>query len=978
MFRLSNPPAIIEFGHFRIFPHRRQLLADGRPIRLGGRAFDVLMALIEASGAVVSKDELLDRVWQGRIVDENRLAGEIAALRKAFNVHRELIRTVTGRGYQFTGEIRLRSKSADGETVREGTAAAAAPRSTRTNLPEPVSELIGREAEVADVTDLVTTHRLVTLIGAGGIGKTRLGLEVARHMVEEFADGVWVAELAPLSDPDLVPVTVAMALGLDLSGGAASAERVANALAAKRFMLLLDNCEHVIDAVANMTAALLRANSAARVLATSREPLRTDGEYLYRVPSLTVPVERSLDIDELLRHGAVRLFVARARAADPRFSPEGRVATATATICRRLDGIPLAIELAAARGAVLGTAEVASRLDDRFDLLTNGQRTALPRHQTLRATLDWSYELLPEPERLVLRRLAVFAGSFTLAAASTVAAGGPINASDVVDCVAKLITKSLVTTDANGSFPHHRMLETTRAYALERLFESGEADVVARRHADYYRQLLERTEADKQIGSAPQLVAAYRHEIDNLRAALDWAFAPSGEASIGVALTIACVPTWSQMSLMEECRRRVERALASSATVASLGARGKMLLYAALGASLMQTKGPVPETNTAWAHALELAERLDNTEHQLRSLWGLWVYRFNTGEHRAALALAERFCCVAAMRADPADQLIGDRMTSSVLHYLGNQADARLRIERMVDRYVSPAHRSHTVRYQFDQSVLARGVRARILWVQGYSDQAVRTVQRGVEDALALEHALSLCNVLAEAACPLAYLVGHVGLLEHFLTLLLEYSGRLGLTFWQAWGRVFEGMLLIAQGDAAGGSRILRTALNELRETRFELRYTSFLGLLAEGLGRASEEAQGIIVINEALEIAERHEERWCIAELLRVKGELVLLEGSPDAATTADDHFHQALDWARRQGALSWELRAATSLARLLSDHSRSADAIALLQPVYDRFTEGFDTADVKAAKALLDALAEPAGSAKKVPNVPRASSRA
>jgi DNA-binding winged helix-turn-helix (wHTH) protein len=336
MVRLSDPLASIEFGHFSILPHRRQLLADGRPIRLGGRAFDVLMTLIEASGAVVSKDELLSRAWQGRIVDESRLASEISALRKALGADRELIRTVTGRGYQFTGDIRLRSAGTGGRGGPEtATASGEAPRAL-TNLPEAVSELIGREAELSEIIDLVTTHRLVTLIGAGGAGKTRLGLDVARHVLTEFAAGVWVVELAPLSDPDLVPSTVAMALGLDLSGGAASAERVANALAAKRLMLLLDNCEHVINAAAGMAGALLRANSAARVIATSREPLRTEGECLYRVPSLTVPVEGIREIDELLRYGAVRLFVARARAVDPHFSPEGRVATATAALCRRL------------------------------------------------------------------------------------------------------------------------------------------------------------------------------------------------------------------------------------------------------------------------------------------------------------------------------------------------------------------------------------------------------------------------------------------------------------------------------------------------------------------------------------------------------------------------------------------------------------------------------------------------------------------
>jgi predicted ATPase/DNA-binding winged helix-turn-helix (wHTH) protein len=465
---VPDAPAIVEFGRFRVVPRRRELLADGRSIELGGRAFDVLIALIEASGTLVSKDELMRRAWAGRIVEENTLQGAISALRKAFGADRALIRTVAGRGYQFAGEIRARS-AGDSESEVPGAAPAAAePPRPPIDLPEPVTELIGREAELSEVTDLVTTQRLVTLIGEGGIGKTRLGLEVARHLLSEFPDGVRVAELAPLSDPELLPITVATALGLELAAGAISAESVANALGAKRLMLVLDNCEHVIDAAAGMAKALLHGNSAARVLATSREPLRTEGECLYRVPSLAVPEEGTEDTEQVLRHGAVRLFVARARAADPHFSPDSRIAAAVAGICRRLDGIPLAIELAAARGGVLGIPEIAARLDDRFQLLTGGHRTALPRHQTLRATLDWSYELLPAPERVMLRRLAILAGGFTLTAASAVAVSAEFAASDVVDGVANLVAKSLVAADVGGAIARYRLLETTRAYALEK------------------------------------------------------------------------------------------------------------------------------------------------------------------------------------------------------------------------------------------------------------------------------------------------------------------------------------------------------------------------------------------------------------------------------------------------------------------------------------------------------------------------------
>src|SRR5499426_1023233 len=391
-------PVTIEFGRFKIVCHRRELLVDGRPVELGGRAFDTLMALIDASGTVLTKDELMSRVWPDRVVEENNLPAQILVLRKIFGADRDLIRTVAGRGYQFTGDVRT---TAD-------TVAYPAP-SRMTNLPEAVSELIGREAELGVVTALAAEHRLVSLVGAGGIGKTRLSLEVARHLLPRFPDGVFVAELGPVSSPELVAATVAGALGLTHVAGVASPEGVAGSVGTRKLLLVIDNCEHVIEAAACMAEALLRASPGTSLLATSREPLRVSGEYIYRVPPLEVPAEDNQDMEDIFRHAAVRLFVARAQAAEPRYLAEGRVAAATAAICRHLDGIPLAIELAATRIVAFGVDGVATRLEDRFRLLTGGSRT-LPRHQTMRATLDWSYELLSESERLVLRRLGIFAG----------------------------------------------------------------------------------------------------------------------------------------------------------------------------------------------------------------------------------------------------------------------------------------------------------------------------------------------------------------------------------------------------------------------------------------------------------------------------------------------------------------------------------------------------------------------------------------
>jgi DNA-binding winged helix-turn-helix (wHTH) protein len=361
----SEAPAGIAFGRFLLLPDRRELLVGGRPINLGGRAFDVLMALVEARGAVVSKNALMARVWPDRIVEENNLQWQISALRAAFGADRNLIRTVSGRGYQFTAEIDTVYGSPEADA---GTAIAAAPPGPRgarydgampgelppTNLPEPVSELIGRDAVLDEVLSLTAAHRLVTLTGPGGIGKTRLAVAVGRRLLPQFADGVWLAEFSPIADPGLVPVTVAAAIGLDLGGGVVTGQRVSRSLAGRRLVLVLDTCEHVIGAAAALAEAVLRAGGTVRLLATGREPLRAEGEWVYPVPPLSVPPEDAEDADELLRHGGVRLFVERLRAAEPQFAPDRRSAAMIAATCRRLDGILLAIELAAARAAVLG------------------------------------------------------------------------------------------------------------------------------------------------------------------------------------------------------------------------------------------------------------------------------------------------------------------------------------------------------------------------------------------------------------------------------------------------------------------------------------------------------------------------------------------------------------------------------------------------------------------------------------------------
>jgi predicted ATPase len=431
---------------------------------------------------------------------------------------------------------------------------------------------------------------------------------------------------------------------------------------------------------------------------------------------------------------------------------------------------------------------------------------------------------------------------------------------------------------------------------------------------------------------------------------------------VGVALTIAAVPLWEQLSLVQECRARVERALASFVPEAGRSTCQEMKLYAALGASLLFSKGPTPETDAVLAKALDIAESRCDTEYQIRALLGLWGCRMARGEFRVALTLTQRFYSLAQDRGDPAYLLIGDRIIGVSLHYCGDQTNARHHIERMLSGDVAQVQRSPlSWCFQLDERVAARVALARVLWLQGFPEQARRTALSTVDDARAHNHMVDLCLALGGAACPVALFTGDLAAAEGYAAMLLDSSAAHALPIWRGGGHSFHATLLMRNGDFDTGLRLLRTSLEQSPEASFQPYFTWFLGELAQGLGRAGQIAEGLEAIEEALARSERNEDRWCVAELLRIKGELLLLQGGSGAAAAAEDHYRQALDWARRQGALSWELRAATSLAQLWRDQGCSAQARALLQPVYDRFTEGFDTADLQAAKVLLDALAGP-----------------
>jgi predicted ATPase/class 3 adenylate cyclase len=391
------------------------------------------------------------------------------------------------------------------------------------NLPVQLTSFVGRDAQLTQLRELLAQNRAVTLTGAGGVGKTRLAIQVAAAMAPEFSDGVWYVDLAPITDPELVPVTVARALGLPDQPGRSTMDTLTRFLADRQMLVVLDNCEHLLDASAALVNALLGAAAGLTFLTTSREPIGVPGEVSWRVPSLS------------LRDEAIDLFTDRARHARPEFVVTNDNAAVVAEICARLDGLPLAIELAAARVRALSLDEILDSLHDRFRLLTGGARTAVRRQQTLRASVDWSHALLTEPERVLFRRLAAFLGGFDFHAAQTVASGSEIERFQVLDLLTLLVDKSLVVADDSPGRSRYRLLETVRQYALEKLGESGEADAVRARHRDYYTALAALLDAPAGTDHEQRLEQA-ETEIDNLRAAFAWS---RENSAIELALTLA-------------------------------------------------------------------------------------------------------------------------------------------------------------------------------------------------------------------------------------------------------------------------------------------------------------------------------------------------------------------------------------------------------------------------------------------------------
>jgi predicted ATPase/DNA-binding winged helix-turn-helix (wHTH) protein len=935
----------VTFGPFRLDAKQRRLEKDGHPLPISARAFDILVALVEQAGTIVSKNDLIARVWPGINVDEGSLRVHVASLRKALGDGEADVRyltTVSGQGYCFVGGVTRHD-------VARPPPFAPAPEKSR-NLPARQIEMVGRDQTVIEISEKLTSSRFVTIVGPGGIGKTTVAISAGRALLDRFAGQVQFIDLDAIRDATLVPGIVASALGLPARSSDPTDSLVAF-LRDKRMLLILDCCEHVIDTAAALVERLYREAPQLHVLATSRESLRVEGEHIQRLLPLASPPEGlPLTAVEALAFPAVKLFVARAIASGGGFELTDANATDVGTICRRLDGIALAIELAAGRIGVYGVTPMIDFLDKQFNLLWEGRRTAVPRHRTLRATIEWSYDLLSGQEREVLCRLSVFFGSFTLEAARAIARTEETDDHAVMAALASLVAKSMVTLDSSNPSARYRLLDVTRAFSQEKLAAGGNAEMIARRHACYFLELLER------LGDNPdESLPAVADQFGSVRSALTWCFSERGDRTIGVALAAASIPLFFELSFLAECELWSTRAIAALAATNG-SERHDLRLHAALGSARMLT-GQIDEaTATSLSRALTLAEKIGDTPRQLRLLDRLHWLQLFTGRIDDALNTARRGKAVAEQSDDMAARARMRVSLSISYHFSGDVAASRSHIEAALlhPGLEADVHGSLT----FDYPRRAQITLARILWLQGYFDQAMKTVRAALSEVATADQPIKLCRALLWAHAVFYWNQELEEYEEHIERLRME-SRRYNLGSVQIFGEALKGTALLERGEVDAALAMLQGAVETMQDNRFN-GSAGFNIPLARALAAANRVDEALQTIDRAIAEAGPCNFLMEMADMLRVRGELLASGNNPDRPQ-AQNVLLQSLELARTQGALGYELRTAVSLARLWARQGRRKEAHGMLAPILARFSEGFHTRGYSAAADLLAELASP-----------------
>jgi predicted ATPase/DNA-binding winged helix-turn-helix (wHTH) protein len=789
------------FGSFEFHPSRSVLLKDGKRVRIGSRALALLGVLARAPGQFIPNDELMAAAWPGISVEDTNLRVQMAALRRllgAEDAGGNLISNAPGRGYALTASVLRHELSADSAYPRAGDEV------PHVDIPIPLTPLVGREEAIAAILDRLATRRLVSVVGPGGIGKTRVVVEVCRDAGARNDGRTVFVDLSPLAASGFVAGAVAIALGIELTSTTAATDALTAHLRHAPTLLVLDNCEHLLDATAELAEGLLRGAPALRILTTSREPLRVEGEVTVRLSGLETPEEEeALSEAEALSFPAMEMFVERASA-----EVDIRPLTSTdlslvARICRRIDGIPLAIELAAARVSQLGLRELAALLDSRFALLSEGRRTGLPRHRTLRATLDWSYDALSENERRLLDRLSVMRASFSIDAAAAIAG---LSASNAASLLSGLVSKSLVVATHTNQQVRYRLLETTRDFAEEKLAAYPDANETRRRHAAYFAGLL----ADR----AGEDQRDFRQIVDDVRAAVAWGLSENGDAGLGVRLAIDSAAMWLRLSATSDYAHLLDRLATDLLQNPRLGGSELVPLYAMVHHAHYNALGLAPNIERIVHEGLRLANESGDTRHQLLFLYNLFGTRLTQGRYGESEEYAGRFLALARAIGEPAPLAMGQRIVGLSQWRNGKLLQALDYGEAALAGQVRGAASSADHAMVYKQGVTARANHANLLWLLwllGRADDAVQLADEAIEVGLASD-VTGLCYSLSMTIVPLSFWIGDTVRARKQTDLLLDLAERHDLGFWLFWGRAHDAALYRLSGQGAADDFLTRNA----------------------------------------------------------------------------------------------------------------------------------------------------------------------
>ena len=903
------------FGPFRLWPDERLLTRDGEPVPIGGRSFDLLVALIEKPGAVLSKRDLLKRVWSDVVVEDGSLRFHMAGLRKLLADGQDgarYIATQVGVGYAFVAPVERRAATggASGVVAPSADGAESGGGGRAPNLP-PQPHLVGRERDVELLGERIAGTPLFTIVGPAGVGKTSLAVEIAHRRVADFGGHVAFVDFAMLENSAIVPSMIAGAMGIAVDGDDPLAVILGH-VRERQFLLVLDNCEHLIEPTATIVEHFIDLAPLMRIIATSREPLRVRGEHVHRLGALPYPEGTGdLTTEQILSYPAVELFCSRVAAADSDFAPTEESVRLAADICRRLDGMALPIELVAVRAATHGIPATARQLGERFSLGWSGRRTAQRRQQTLRATLDWSYDLLSKAEAIMFERLSVFVGPFSVDAALDVAADQSLGADEAALALDELASKSLVSVNRAAGTGLYRLLEMTRSYAREKLRAraAGEYATAARRHSSFYLSELEAITGHDE--SSLEDTGTLRQQLGNIRSALDFSFGDDGDLKIGVRLAAASAPVFLNLSHLLECQSWCARALAEAKAATGSAGNGimpevELELQGALGTALMFTQGNGAAAGDALSRALDLATRLEDSWNQLRMLARLHIFNKRLGDYAAARSHAERAVEVAVQIDD--DEAFGIAYSlSGISHYLaGNLVRAREELEQAMTRS-GPTLRSRTIRYGFDNRSRTGIALAYTLWLAGETEQANRLARQTVRETEQLEHGITQCIALVWAAI-IHLWSGDLEAAEEAVDTLSTRAEASALAPYIIAAEGFRGALDFERSLGADALVILEKSIAGLRAARYELLVTPFMLMLLWGLVRGDRSREAQDLVEDAISRCHELGERFAMPELLRIKAELVQRLNSDRA--TSEILMRDALSLARQQGARAWQDR--------------------------------------------------------------------